>query len=109
MTSRKRKRSCSRQNQDPFIPEGIERNETTEKLMRAAISCLAIVFICIGAGSELYFYLMRHLERSECQYFLGQDRTPRPRPTWKTENERISDRMFFPYEQALFQSTMCEN
>ena len=72
--SRKRKRSHSRQNQDAFIPEGIERYVTTEKLMRAAISCLAIVFMYIGAGSE-YFYLTRHLERSKWQSFLAQDRT----------------------------------
>ena len=94
MSKRKRKRSASPARRDPeedFLQWKTERRSH----VLAVLEACSFFFIAIGLGAKFYDFLLRKWEKSEWQRFLAENKTLRTRPTWKQENKRISDRMFY--------------
>ena len=91
---RKRKRSRSPARRDTEI-EFLEFQMERRSHLHTVLKLFSFFFITLGLGADFFFYLLRKWEKSEWQRFLAKNKELRVRPTWKKENERISDRMFY--------------
>ena len=69
--------------------------EEDSKMERINMILLTTLLIGIGVVGTLYTYLSNSLSRSEWCSAQAKARTPRKRPTWSQENERMTDRLFY--------------
>ena len=91
MGKRKRRGLSSRERYNEMVI--LEEEES--KMERMNMILLTTLLIGIGVVGTLYTCLTNSLSRSEWCSAQAKARTPRKRPTWSQENERMTDRLFY--------------
>jgi len=59
------------------------------------IVLLSIIFTVVGASAQIFSFLSRRGDRSASASFVAKNRPTRIHKTWKEEDERISNKIFF--------------